>query len=595
MTPLQRKANTVEMTKSTDHRDVMGGLGRRLRRPRLLPYVALVAVVAAIPVATGSAAGPSLPKPGGLKTFTKRLGEPQKLSADGAPQYTRTPSFAWRPVRGATRYEFELSTSKRFRADNGVIWSSKTLTTPAAAVPISLPWITGPSLYWHVRALGGRGISQWSATGRFNMRWTTGVPQQLPGGPGYVSWTPIEGATGYDVWFGNLGSQMRDGVGVTVGKIVSTITTVADEREYSTLRAPGDAVQWRVRARRALYGTTNNGLPRVSYGPWSSVYSAPGGPSNETDPVAKPLRTVSAAGAARVHDLMPAFVFSRDGYKFHRVFVSTDEDCVNVVHVGSIVGGNAYAPRTSGPLALSPEKWNDKKFPSFLVDGTEGEETLRADGEIARTNESAPKRGGRRRRRVHHGDWPRAGRPLGQQLAQRPVLLDGRPRHPLSQGDQKETPAAGAEEDTEQQWIYQDLMLPQDACQAGNVLQFGRKSVDPGLGSRFVPFATGLSPSGRLHSASSRRSSFYGAALVAWTPATGATSYDIEWSRTRYPWKAAGRHSTPATSAMLPLKAGTWWYRVRGINPYLPGNQKMSWSNPVRLKIAKPTFRVIGG
>ena len=83
-----------------------------------------------------------------------------EAAADGSAQFSRTPSFAWRPVRGATRYEFELSTSKRFRADNGVIWSSKTLTMPAAAVPISLPWITGPSLYWHVRALGSRGISQ---------------------------------------------------------------------------------------------------------------------------------------------------------------------------------------------------------------------------------------------------------------------------------------------------------------------------------------------------------------------------------------------------------------------------------------------------
>ena len=74
MNPLQRKAKTVEMTKSTDHRDVSGGLGRRLRRPRFLPYVALVAVVAAIPVAAGSAAGPALPKPGGLKTFQAALG-----------------------------------------------------------------------------------------------------------------------------------------------------------------------------------------------------------------------------------------------------------------------------------------------------------------------------------------------------------------------------------------------------------------------------------------------------------------------------------------------------------------------------------------
>ena len=217
------------------------------------------------------------------------------------------------------------------------------------------------------------------------MRWTEGVPHQLPSGPGYVSWKPIEGATGYDVWFGNLGSEMRDGVGVTVGKIVSTITTVADEREYSTLRAPGNIVQWRVRARRALYGSTMNGLPRVSYGPWSSVYSALAGDSGVATPVAKPLRTVSSAGAARVHDLMPVFVFSRDGYKLHRVVVATDEDCVNVVHVGSVVGGTAYAPRTTGPLALTPETWDGTH--SFIVDGSEGK-TLRSDGELTTTNES---------------------------------------------------------------------------------------------------------------------------------------------------------------------------------------------------------------
>jgi hypothetical protein len=574
MNPLQRKAKTVEMTKSTDHRDVSGGLGRRLWRPRLLPYAALVAVVAAIPVATGSAAGSSLPKPGGLKTFTKRLNEPRKLSADGAPQYTRTPSFAWKPVRGATRYEFELSTSKRFRADNGVIWSSKTLTTPAAAVPISLPWITGPSLYWHVRALGSRGVSQWSTTGRFNMRWIVGVPEQRPSEPGFVSWSPIEGATGYDVWFRNLGSETRDGVPVTVGKIVSTITTVADEREYSTYRAPGDTIEWRVRARRALYGSTKNGLPRVSYGPWSTpVYSEPAGDSGVTTRVATPLRTVSSVGAARVHNLMPAFVFSRDGYQLHRVIVATDEDCVNVVHVGSIVGGTAYAPRVTGPLALSGPTWDETK--SFIVDGPEGK-TLRSDGELNTTNESSKTGEGA------------STAPAEAEKGPAPVdLWDS--NWPTGKYYWTVVPVVKSGEG------FQDLMLPQDACQAGNVLQFGRKSVDPGLGSRYVPFATGLSPAGRLHSASSKRSSFYGAALVAWTPATGATSYDVEWSRTRYPWKAAGRHSTPATSVMLPLRSGTWWYRVRGINPYLPGNQKMSWSNPVRLRIATPTFRVVRG
>jgi hypothetical protein len=577
MNPIQRKAKNVEMTKSNDHRDVSGGL-RRLRRPRVLPYAALVAVVVAVPVAAGSASGSSaaLPRPSGLKTFTKRLGEPRKLSADGAPQYSRTPSFAWRPVRGATRYEFELSTSKRFRADNGVIWSSKTLTTPAAAVPISLPWITGPSVYWHVRALSSRGVSQWSTTGRFNMRWTDDVPQPGNIEPGFVSWKPVQGATGYDVWFGNLGGETRDGHPVTVGKIFSTITTVADEREYVTLRAPGSTVAWRVRARRALYGSTKNGLPRVSYGPWSPRYTVPAGYANEVDPVAaRPLKTVSWSGAARVHDLMPVFVFSRDSYKFHRVVVATDQDCVNVVHVGSIVGGTAYAPRVTGPLALSPVTWDATN--SFVVDGSEGK-TLRSDGEEAKTNESpktenaAPSSTDASKADegpapvdLWDSNWP-TGRYYWTVV---PVVANG-------DG-------------------YQDLMLPQDACQAGSVKEFGRRSVDPSLRDSQGLFATGLSPNGRLLSASSRRSSFYGASLVAWTPATGAASYDIEWSKTKYPWHVAGRQHTPATSAMLPLKSGTWWYRVRGVNPYLPGNQKMSWSSKMSLRIAKPTFRVIGG
>ena len=319
-----------------------------------------------------------------------------RLASTGSPApFTRTPSFAWAPVRGAKRYEFELSTSKYFRAENAVIWSSKTLTTPAAAVPISLPWITGPSLYWHVRALAGNRVSRWSDTGRFSMRWMSGVPRQLPSEPGFVSWTPIEGATGYDVWFGNLGKDQRDGHEFSVGKVFSTITTVADEREYATLRSPGQDVVWRVRARRQLYGSTNNGLPRVSYGPWSSIRPPYSEPAGVADASAQ-LHTVSSDATswgkeARQHKTMPVFVWPNDGFQFHRVYVSTDIDCVNIVHVGSIVGGTAYAPRTTGPLALSPEKWNDKNVHSFLMNGTEGEDTLRSDGEIARTSESPTK------------------------------------------------------------------------------------------------------------------------------------------------------------------------------------------------------------
>ena len=261
MNPLQRKAKTVEMTKSTDHRDVSGGLGRRLWR--LLPYAALVAVAAAVPVATGSAAGSSLPKPGGLKTFVKRLDEPRRLSADGAPQFTRTPSFAWRPVRGATRYEFELSTSKRFRADNGVIWSSKTLTTPGGSCSdLSCRGSPGPSLYWHVRATWRRGIS------RVERHWSL---QHALDGPASRSSFPASRAS-------SAGRRSRELRATTSGSETSaescgTATvfrsarssrrsrpsrTSASTRPFAHLER---SCRWRVRARRQLYGSTKNGLP----------------------------------------------------------------------------------------------------------------------------------------------------------------------------------------------------------------------------------------------------------------------------------------------------------------------------------------------
>ena len=90
------------------------------------------------------------------------------------------------------------------------------------------------------------------------------------------------------------------------------------------------------------------------------------------------------------------------------------------------------------------------------------------------------------------------------------------------------------------------------------------------------------------------QTSFYGAPLVTWDAAPAAAAYDVEWSRKSDRWHAAGHIKTPATSALLPLTGGTWWYRVRGINPSLPGNTKMTWSRKVRIQIAKPTYRVVG-
>src|SRR5205823_4295842 len=143
--------------------------------------------------------------------------------------FSRTPSFGWSPVPGAVAYQFELATSERF-SDSGIVWSTKGLKSPAVAVPVSLPWMTGHpySLYAHVRAI--------------------------------------------------------------------------------TRRAAG---HWRVRATRWLYGQTDNGIPSVSYGPWSPVYTSynPTFATGALTADATVSSVVSNAGHTRNHEIMPAFTY----------------------------------------------------------------------------------------------------------------------------------------------------------------------------------------------------------------------------------------------------------------------------------------------
>jgi len=68
----------------------------------------------------------------------------------------------------------------------------------------------------------------------------------------------------------------------------------------------------------------------------------------------------------------------------------------------------------------------------------------------------------------------------------------------------------------------------------------------------------------------------------------------VQWSRTSYPWRKEGEKLTYATSALLPLDPGRWFYRVRGINFSLPGTARaMTWSKQVGLTVSKPTFTVV--
>jgi hypothetical protein len=76
----------------------------------------------------------------------------------------------------------------------------------------------------------------------------------------------------------------------------------------------------------------------------------------------------------------------------------------------------------------------------------------------------------------------------------------------------------------------------------------------------------------------------------------------VQWSKTQYPFIAEQTSSgqkgivTFANSVVLPIGPGVWWYRVRGFDYSLPtGAQQMSWSDPAKLVVSAPKFKIVSG
>jgi hypothetical protein len=537
------------------------------------------------------AANAGLAAPTGLKPFL--------LRADEAPARTfpRTPSFAWKPVRGAVRYEFELATKRNFN-ESTMIWQSNALNVPTAAIPVALPWMTGsPYALWaHVRAVTRKGVTKWSVPYGFNMRWTN-VPQSEASPPGLVRWSTVVGATGYQVWF--LGPRKR----------IATKTNVADEREHWTFHqepAWTAAVPWRVRAVRSKLGATLNGMPAVSYGPWSPVYVDLNPPVSLTTMSLSTMTSDVSTSQPTPFRLMPGVAFSgnralRDQFQavereLYRVYISTDVDCVNIVYKGSIVGSPAWAPRTTGPLVLptSREQLNDARVKWVVGDGKQGE-TYSVDNAKIQENESLKEAAPTTGTGGSPSDAPVPDEDKAEAAALSPPLVDlwdnGWPENRYFM---TVVPVGIYDFDADGKLEYWDTELPQDVCAAGRVFQFGKVSEAVVATAGAAPYVSGLSTGGRLFTAKRARPSVYGAPLVAWKPALGADRYEVQWSKKAYPWKNVGDLETPSTSTMLPLRPGRWYYRVRGISLALPaGGRQMSWSDPVALRVAKPTFRVV--
>ena len=263
------------------------------------------------------------------------------------------------------------------------------IRVPAASINLTLPWFTGKgplALYAHVRSVTTQGASAWSHPFSFDMRWEN-APTPQSARPGLIRWSARRRSD--DV----PGVARRPWPDPLLNRTISTHTNVADLREPYTFHVDDDwwaTVEWRVRAIRQVVGAIPNGLPAVSYGPWSPIYAStnPGWSSGKIRlGVVVSDRISSGRKLAPAHYLMPALTWTGDqsleggSYRLFRVYIATDRDCVNIVFRGAVVGGPAYAPRLKSLLKLpaSQEEIDAAQYDYLPLATSEGVKAFMAD------------------------------------------------------------------------------------------------------------------------------------------------------------------------------------------------------------------------
>jgi hypothetical protein len=621
---------------------------RRLALPTLVAFSLVLVTQASSAVHSGSfSRGPS-----GLRAFLLRADETI------AHTYSRTPSFTWQPVAlQGGHYQFQIATSQAFQ-DGTLVFKDMNVSQPAETVARQLPWMTGsPYALWaHVRWISKNGLkaTPWSAPFGFNVQWAAGgVPAQLPSPEGLVRWTPVDGATAYEVLYPDL----------KPGLSFQTTTNVADEREFFTFHNQQGygTIHWRVRAIRDVgqFQSSSNGLPAVSYGPWSPVFTTVNAP--QSPGTLKPTGTVSnvwdkGTKTGSAHLLTPGFSWSpsapvitdglNPGSSLYRVYVFSDKNCVNRVFTGSIVGSPAWAPRTvtdwavpagadaTGADVIPNEGGGNQvganKGSKSTASKTTSAQTSAApqatkDTQVSPTSGSAD---------LWDSGWP-SGRfywtvvPVTVESSGSPSTSTGGSASgsgasttasstpsgtgststgtgstssstgSSSTGSSGSSSSAGTSATattTPPSGNYQDTAVPQDACQAGDVMNFGKVS-QPLVTSAGKPFLSGVSAGGRGVAAAGTRAVVFASPIAAWQPVVGATKYQVEMSRTLYPWRPAKTVGTPATSVVLPVTkydTGVWYYHVRGIDQNLPaGARAMAWSSPIQVRVTGNQIAVV--
>jgi hypothetical protein len=550
---------------------------------------ALLALLAFALLCSAPAAGSNprpLTAPSSLHAFTLRSDEPVRHN------YAQLPAFAWARVPGANRYEVQLATSVTF-TDSTMLADKRDVPTPVTSLQLQLPWMTGApyALWLRVRAISNGGVSVWSKPFGFNTSWPD-LPKQVQDAPeGLVRWTPVDGATAYDVWFTDLNIH------------VWTMTNVADEREYWAASFPGvpSTINWRVRAVRFVWDpqTLPDKIVKISYGPYSQPFSTtnkprPTGPSVRGEAVST---ATSTPGRAEPHSLTPGYgwtgnprIVGQNSVGW-RVYVFSDRQCVNLVTVGSLVQSPAWAPRWPNPGWVAPTTAaslvGDDAVTMF--DQTQNLPTAEFAGSAAVAAAATASSTSPSSSASNGGSSAAQAAAVPGSLLALPDLgwPSGRFWWTVVPVGQAPTPDGKGTQ-------LQDLELPQDACANGRVWSFGMQSM-AATTEGSTPLASGFTGT-RVTSSALRVPSFVELPVIAWKPVLGAQSYEIQLSHRLYPWHTVIRQSSLVSSVTLRLttaNAGRWYYRVRGIDQFLPGQAvKMTWSKPVSIRISGDQFAV---
>ena len=463
------------------------------------------------------------------------------------------------------------------------MWESDQIRAPLATVPLTLPWVSSPNYSWYarVRASSAATSAAWSDKFGFNLR-SPSPPASLSAGvvnprPGLVRWTPVAGATAYEVSF------ITDPTSGTSKKIKSA-TTAADLREYYSfhndpsffdngISAVEGEVWWRVRAVREVFGTPMNNIKVVSYGPWSTLFKTVEPPVAATtialtDTVSRSrasdivISDLAGGPSNEAHELAPAFSWTGSLSLAPGLYGDCPGLGRRLPHVPRLrLHGRGLLESRARLRSWSEAPHTSRASPGHSASRQIPPRSLEPPAFISQTPRTEGGVHLRRRRRPGQGGWDRAGSRDRPGRARR-----SRPRHRTERlasatwtgpnGRYYWTAVPAVPYLTPDSTIeYHDVEFAEDMCAAGEVLPFGKTSEPVTERESGVPFISGMSADGKLRTATTATPSFFGRVVVAWKPALGARKYEVQWSLRASPWKTAGSLKTPATAALLRPRA----------------------------------------